>query len=216
MLPATFQTTGMGSIWFHAVSVGEVLSAVELIRRLRAAVRPSDIFVSTTTLAGRATAEQRLADLANGIFYAPLDYRSSFAACCGRLRPAAGGDGDRDLAESLSRSEARRRVAADRQRPHLGSCIAAIPALELVFPPRSAQPDAIWCRPQQDAGRYVIAGAPAERVRSAGNLKYDFTPPTEIAPDIADFLDGWQPHKVWIAASTMPPAAAGDPDEDEP
>ena len=32
-LPPSFKATGPGSIWFHAVSVGEVLSAVELIRR---------------------------------------------------------------------------------------------------------------------------------------------------------------------------------------
>ena len=33
-LPPSFKPTGPGSFWFHAVSVGEVLSAVELIRRI--------------------------------------------------------------------------------------------------------------------------------------------------------------------------------------
>src|ERR1700722_17838457 len=50
-LPASLQTTGSGAIWFHAVSVGEVLSAVELIRRLRADRPGAAIFLSTTTLA---------------------------------------------------------------------------------------------------------------------------------------------------------------------
>ena len=76
-LPDSLQTTGSGAIWFHAVSVGEVLSIVQLLRRLRAE-RPSvQLFVSTTTLAGRATAEQKLAGLADGVFYAPIDYRST-------------------------------------------------------------------------------------------------------------------------------------------
>ncbi len=35
LLPGSFRQTEEGAIWLHAVSVGEVLSAVELLRRLR-------------------------------------------------------------------------------------------------------------------------------------------------------------------------------------
>src|SRR5580698_2827288 len=64
-IPASLHSTGSGAIWFHAVSVGEVLSAVELIRRLRAQQPNLAVYVSTTTLAGRATAEQRLVGIKN-------------------------------------------------------------------------------------------------------------------------------------------------------
>ena len=64
-------------------------------------------------------------------------------------------------------------------------------------------PDAILAQSDQDARRFVLAGAPADRVSVAGNLKYDFTPPAEIVPEIAAFLDRVQPKKIWIAASTM-------------
>ena len=40
-----------------------------------------------------------------------------------------------------------------------------------------AQPDAILVQTEEDASRYTIAGAPPERVKVGGNLKYDFTPP---------------------------------------
>ncbi len=74
-------------------------------------------------------------------------------------------------------------------------------------------PDAIFAQSAEDAKRFVIAGAPAERVSAAGNLKYDFTPP---APGVAaEILDGLQPEAVWVAASTMPPQESGDPDEDD-
>jgi tetraacyldisaccharide 4'-kinase len=47
-------------------------------------------------------------------------------------------------------------------------------------------------------------------------LKYDFTPPSlGIAPSIAEFLEGTKPEKIWIAASTMPPADSTDVDEDD-
>ena len=86
-LPAMIQPTSAASIWFHAVSVGEVLSAVELLRVLRAARPHLALYVSTTTLAGRRTAEQRLAGLADQVFFVPLDYRSTVRRVLRRLRP---------------------------------------------------------------------------------------------------------------------------------
>src|SRR5689334_20290970 len=87
-LAPSYKPTGPGSFWFHAVSVGEVLSAVELVRRVRAAQPHAEIFVSVGTLAGREVADRRLAGLANGVFYAPLDYRSIVRRVLRRIRPA--------------------------------------------------------------------------------------------------------------------------------
>jgi 3-deoxy-D-manno-octulosonic-acid transferase len=66
-----------------------VLSLVQLLRRLRAEHPTTPLFVSTTTLAGRATARQKLAGLADGVFFAPLDYRSCVRRVLRRLRPSA-------------------------------------------------------------------------------------------------------------------------------
>ena len=216
-LPHSLQTTGSGAIWFHAVSVGEVLSLVELLRRLRAE-RPSvQVFVSTTTLAGRATAEQKLVDLADGVFYAPIDYRSTVRRVLRQLRPSLLVVLETEIWPNLYR-EAKRSGASllivngrisDRALPRYqrGSWF---------FRHILAQPDAILAQTEEDAKRYVIAGAPTKRVKVGGNLKYDFTPlGSGIAPDIADFLRESKADRICIAASTMPPAAAGDVDEDD-
>ena len=63
-----------GSIWIHAVSVGEVLSSLEFLRQVKLQCPRSPVFVSTTTLAGRATAGEKLSELADGVFFAPVDY----------------------------------------------------------------------------------------------------------------------------------------------
>src|SRR5579863_4030560 len=209
LLPDSLQTTGSGAIWFHAVSVGEVLSIVELLRRLRAE-RPSvQLFVSTTTLAGRATAEQKLAGLADGVFYAPIDYRSTVRRVLRQLCPSLVVVLETEIWPNLYR-EAKRSGASllivngrisDRALPRYqrGSWF---------FRHVLAQPDAILVQTAEDARRYAIAGAPAERVKVGGNLKYDFTPPVSgIAPDIAEFLRESRAEYVFIAASTMPPAA---------
>jgi len=213
----SFQTTTPGGIWFHAVSVGEALSAVELIRRVRARWPQTGIYVSTTTLAGRATAEQQLSGLADAIFFAPLDYRSAVRAALRRLRPSAVVILETEIWPNLYR-EAKRAGASllvvngrisDRALPRYQ-------ALRGFFRHVLRQPDAIFVQSEEDAKRYVAAGAPPDRVHAAGNLKYDFTPPPAgAAPDLARFLDSLPPGPIWIAASTMPPQHAADPDEDD-
>jgi tetraacyldisaccharide 4'-kinase len=77
-------------------------------------------------------------------------------------------------------------------------------------------PDLILAQSAISRERYIALGAPPERVIDSGNLKYDFQPrDAQIPSEIEDFLEWARPVSVWIAASTMPPAGAGDIDEDD-
>lgn len=209
-LPPSFKPTGPGSIWFHAVSVGEVLSAVELIRRVRSSQPHAEIFVSVSTLAGREIADRRLAGLANGVFYAPLDFRSVIRRILRRIRPAVVVVLETEIWPNLYRESKRAGAGllvvngriSDRALPRYRQWRGFFKHVLL-------WPDAILVQSQQDRERYVTAGAPEGRVRVAGNLKYDFTPPASgTALDL-----GGDP--IWIAASTAAPVEAGDPDEDD-
>ena len=64
---------GLGAIWIHAVSVGEVLAAKPLLDGLKRAQPGRRVFVSTTTDTGQALARERLTN-ADGVFYFPLDW----------------------------------------------------------------------------------------------------------------------------------------------
>ncbi|HLJ78290.1 MAG TPA: glycosyltransferase N-terminal domain-containing protein, partial [Acidobacteriaceae bacterium] len=88
-LPRPLRQTGPGAIWLHAVSVGEVLSCLEFLRRLRAEFPATRIFVSVSTLAGRDTAGQKLNGLADGVFFAPVDYVFAVRRVLRALRPSA-------------------------------------------------------------------------------------------------------------------------------
>jgi 3-deoxy-D-manno-octulosonic-acid transferase len=215
-LPATIQTTGTGAIWFHAVSVGEVFSCVELIRAVRAAHPKTRLYVSTTTLAGRETADLKLEGLTDGVFFVPLDYRSAVQRVLRRLRPAAVVVLETEIWPNLYRESKLAGASlivvngriSDRALPryrrwswffrHVLSCA-----------------DMIFAQSAEDECRFVIAGARLDHIQVAGNLKYDFTPPSGIAPTIAEFLGRTKPEKIWIAASTMPPADSTDVDEDD-
>ena len=214
-LPPSFKPTGPGSIWFHAVSVGEVLSAAELIRRIRLTRPQAEIFVSVATLAGREAARQRLAGLANGVFYAPLDFRSVIRRVLRRIRPAAVIVLETEIWPNLYRES--KRAGASLMVVNGRISDRALPRYRRwrgFFQHVLRWPDAILVQSEQDRARYLMAGAPQERVRVAGNLKYDFTPPQGTTEAVlADEPQRGGP--VWIAASTTGPVEPGDPDEDD-
>lgn len=197
--------------------MGEVLSIVELLRTLRSE-RPSvQLFVSTTTLAGRATAEQKLAGLADGVFFAPIDYRSTVRRVLRQLRPSLVVVLETEIWPNLYRESSRSGASLLVVNGRISD--RALPRYQRrrwFFQHVLKQPDSIFVQTEEDAKRYAIAGAPPDRVRVGGNLKYDFAPPASgIASDITKFLNEARPERVFVAASTMPPAAAGDVDEDD-
>ncbi|HEV8413365.1 MAG TPA: tetraacyldisaccharide 4'-kinase [Bryobacteraceae bacterium] len=211
-LPRSFKPTGPGAFWFHAVSVGEVLSAVELIRRVRDIQPHAEIFVSVSTLAGREVADRRLAGLANGVFYAPLDFRSVIRRVLRRIRPAVVVVLETEIWPNLYREA--KRAGASLMIVNGRISDRALPRYQQwrgFFKHVLRWPDAILVQSEQDRERYLIAGAPEERVRVAGNLKYDFTPPATAAAFGAELGT----EHIWIAASTTAPVEPGDPDEDD-
>ena len=83
-----FQVTAPGGIWLHAVSVGEVLSAVTLIRALRQQLPDTPIYVSVTTVTGHALAVDKLTALCDGVFYTPLDFCFAVRRVLRAIRPS--------------------------------------------------------------------------------------------------------------------------------
>src|SRR3954454_10882313 len=72
-LPITFNVDGDESVWIHAVSVGETLTARALAADLKALYPRLRLFLSTTTIAGQQVARQNLQHL-DGVFYFPFDW----------------------------------------------------------------------------------------------------------------------------------------------
>ena len=59
-LPITLNVDGEESIWIHAVSVGEALTARALVADLKARYPRLRLFLSTTTIAGQQVARKHL------------------------------------------------------------------------------------------------------------------------------------------------------------
>ena len=201
----------------HAVSVGEVLACFPLLRRLRQEFPHSALFVSTSTLAGRATAEEKTKGLANGVFYAPVDYVFAVRRVLRALQPAVVVVAETEIWPNLFREVKRTSAGLAIVNGRISDrAITRYMQFRRFFAVVLPAVDAILAQTGEMAERFVSLGAPVERVRAAGNLKYDFEARAADAGSPAmRFLARVKPGKVWIAASTMGPAAAGDVDEDD-
>ncbi len=216
-LPPHFHRTAFGAIWLHAVSVGEVISSVELIRLLRATCPWAPVYVSCATVAGRALAGEKLSGLAAGVFYAPLDYRFAVRRVLRALRPAAVVVMETEIWPNLYRETRRAGAALIVLNGRISDrTIGRYRRLKWFFRAVLRQADAILAQSERDYERYLAIGAPPFRLSCGGNLKFDFRPASKDPPaEIRAFVERVRPEQIWIAASTMPPAAEGDIDEDD-
>ncbi len=80
--------TNRQTIWFHAVSVGEVNLCTQLIRALEPRLPNLTIIVSTTTTTGMAELHKRLPAHMSHIYY-PVDLRASVSRALSTIRPEA-------------------------------------------------------------------------------------------------------------------------------
>ncbi|HEV7999207.1 MAG TPA: 3-deoxy-D-manno-octulosonic acid transferase [Planctomycetaceae bacterium] len=74
-------------LWFHAVSVGEVLQLEPVLKELRSRLPAVEFVISTTTPTGRSVAEAKF--LGDTVCYFPLDFSWAVREAVARLRPTA-------------------------------------------------------------------------------------------------------------------------------
>ncbi len=190
---------------------------MELLRRLRAEFPNSRLFVSASTPAGRATAAEKLHGLADGVFYAPVDYVFAVRRVLRTLRPSVVIVAETEIWPNLFRETKRTGAAlalvngriSDRAFPRY------LP-FRRFFASVLPHADSILVQTDAIRKRFMALGAPDERTRTSGNFKYDFDPrPAPPNSPVLALIAKTGPGPVWIAASTMPPADAGDLDEDD-
>jgi 3-deoxy-D-manno-octulosonic-acid transferase len=75
------------TVWIHAVSVGEVISAVPLIKKIKERHTLREIVVSTVTDTGQKVAMEKIGDIAR-IIYAPFDLPFAINRTVRRLKPS--------------------------------------------------------------------------------------------------------------------------------
>jgi tetraacyldisaccharide 4'-kinase len=217
ILPRSYTRTTYDAVWFHAVSVGEVLSSLELLKKTREQLPQHALFLSCTTAAGRHVAESKLAGIVDGVFYAPFDYCSFVRRVLRRLRPSVLVVLETEIWPNLYRESKRAgcmlAVVNGRISPGTASHYRSY---AWFFRHVLKLPDRILVQSGADRERFIAAGTSEERVEVAGNLKFDYNPSGPAAPEsIRSWLARGGESPLWVAASTSAPMRDGDADEDD-
>lgn len=74
-------------IWVHAVSVGEVMAVLPILRELRERVPNAEIVLSVTTSSGHRTASEHAVGLFDHLVYFPIDVARFQLAAMVRVKP---------------------------------------------------------------------------------------------------------------------------------
>lgn len=78
---------GVRRVWIHAVSVGEVIAVLPILRELRNKMPNHQIVFSVTTSSGHSTAQDKAAGLYDHLIYFPIDVARFQLAAMTRVRP---------------------------------------------------------------------------------------------------------------------------------
>jgi 3-deoxy-D-manno-octulosonic-acid transferase len=174
-VPGRLNDAQLGSIWVHAVSVGEVLAVSQLITELQRQYPDRQIFVSTTTATGQKLARQRFGD--NRVFFMPLDFGFAVRRYLNALKPQMIVIAETEFWPNLLHLAGKRETSlaivnariSDRSFPRYKR-------FKSFFGHVLSEVDLFLTQTADDAQRLREIGAPTERVRVSGNLKFDVRP----------------------------------------
>jgi 3-deoxy-D-manno-octulosonic-acid transferase len=191
------------SIWIHAVSVGEVVAAVPLIRALAKRYPGRPLLVTTVTPTGAARVASIFGDDVHHTyipFEAPTVVNRFFSATNPEIALVL----ETEIWPNLYRGCGVRGIPLVLVSARISpKSVRSYRRLLPLFRETLSHGIIIAAQSEADAKRFLSLGAAPERTRVTGNIKFD----VELPPDLSDRghelhaeLFGERP--VWIAAST--------------
>jgi 3-deoxy-D-manno-octulosonic-acid transferase len=192
-----------GSLWVHAVSVGEVQAATALVRALRERYPAVPLVLTTVTPTG---AERARAQFGTDVWvrYVPYDLPGSVSRFFDRVQPRMAIILETELWPNLYHECGRRGVplvlASARISPRSATRYRRLSGL---FRETLSHGIVIAAQSEADAERFRSIGANPLRTHVTGNIKFDFSLPGDIGAVGAALRSRHAPQRpVWIAGST--------------
>ncbi|MGE0449700.1 MAG: 3-deoxy-D-manno-octulosonic acid transferase [Vicinamibacterales bacterium] len=210
-LPITLNVDGEESIWLHAVSVGEVLTAKPVVEALRTQYPRLRLYLSTTTMTGQQVARKSLPQ-ADAIFYFPFDWTFIVRRTLNIVKPRLFVMMETEIWPNLLRECRERGVKSLVVNGRISA--RSYPRYRLVRPLFRrvlADVDRFCMQGEESAQRIVDLGADPSRVSVTGSLKFDSlrvpTPVSHGRPRelVLRYLRVAPSRTVVVAGSTMKP-----------
>lgn len=195
-------------IWVHALSVGETLSALPLMKELALRYGRERLVFSVSTQTGFEIARQHLSEHSAGIFFFPYDLIFSVRLRLRQIQPAIIVIVETDIWPNFLHSAGRRRIPVVLMNARLSDrSFRGYGRLKGLFQPALAVFKCIGVQTATDAGRFQTLGVPADRILITGNIKYHQTIPESEAENVRDLKRELRidpERKILIAGSTHP------------
>jgi 3-deoxy-D-manno-octulosonic-acid transferase len=194
---------GKQVIWIHAVSVGEVQAAVPLIRALLEKYPVYSLLVTTVTPTGSARVKDLFADEVAHV-YAPYDLPGAVKRFLQRVRPQLAIIMETELWPNLFHACHSRHVPLLLINARLSErSLAGYARVKPLVSRTLASLTEIAAQGEADAERFARLGAPRERIRVCGNLKFEQRTPPSLREQAEVLRREWGTGRpVWVAAST--------------
>ncbi|MGD9906461.1 MAG: 3-deoxy-D-manno-octulosonic acid transferase [Vicinamibacterales bacterium] len=180
-LPVSFNIDAEPSIWIHAVSVGELLTARPLIGALRERHPELRLFVSTTTMSAQQLARRSVPD-ADAVFYFPFDLGLVVRRTLDLVKPQLFLMMETEIWPNLLRACRSRGVRTAVVNGRLSA--RSFPRYRMArafFRHVLADIDQFCVQSEESARRFVEIGARPDRVTVTGSLKFDSLEPSAPA-----------------------------------
>ena len=190
-------------IWLHAASVGEVIAATPLIERLLQRYSEHHLVITTMTATGARQARKVLKGKGSQLML-PLDLPLFANRFLDSLKPQVAIIMETEIWPNLIHGCSQRDIPLIFANGRLSdSSLKGYGKLKATTQEVLAGVQAVAAKSEQDARRFIELGAPADKVRVTGSIKFDIQPEPALAERGAELkqqLFGERP--VWVAGST--------------
>jgi len=192
-----------GSIWIHAVSVGEVQAAAALVTTLRERYPAIPVLVTTLTPTGASRARMLFRDLAQ-VCYIPFDLPGAVRRFFNRVQPRLAVIFETELWPNLYHQCGRRRIPLVLASARISTrSVSRYRRLGSLFRDALSRGVVVAAQGEGDAERFKSLGADPDRTHVTGNIKFDFSVPLDLGERGRELRRLYAPARpLWVAGST--------------
>ncbi|HKE57052.1 MAG TPA: 3-deoxy-D-manno-octulosonic acid transferase, partial [Pyrinomonadaceae bacterium] len=164
-------------IWLHCVSVGETQAARPLVERLRQEFPQFSLVVSTITLTGQKLAREVFADQVERVFYFPFDWRWTARKSIAAINPSLVLIMETELWPNFLRECQRQRLPVALVNGRISrQSFRRYQLIGFFFSRVLASLNLAVMQSETDAARIADLGLAANKIVTAGNMKFDSKP----------------------------------------
>ncbi len=194
-------------IWIHALSVGEVLSSVPFVMKLKKRFKDKRIVFSASTKTGFEIANKLLKKNVDSIFFFPFDLLFSVKYITGKIDPAIVIIVESDIWPNFLFEMKKRHIPVVLINARLSNrSFKGYKRLPFISNKLFLSFAKICTQSIEDANRFMLLGIPSNMISTTGNIKFDqlYDPVSEEEIEILkQSMHIYQPaKKILMAGST--------------